>query len=104
VTGSPIDRARVLHVAKLASLLLSDAEADAMALELARIVDYVATLEALDTSDVPPTTYLSEGSALRPDEVRPGLTHEEALSGAPRTAAGGFAVPLFLDAPGRETR
>jgi aspartyl-tRNA(Asn)/glutamyl-tRNA(Gln) amidotransferase subunit C len=96
-----IDRARVLHMAKLSSLSLSDPEVDAMARELSRIAEYVAKLDELDTREVPPTTHLSGGSALRADEPHPGLSHEDALAGAPRTARGGFAVPLFLDAPMR---
>jgi aspartyl-tRNA(Asn)/glutamyl-tRNA(Gln) amidotransferase subunit C len=98
---SVIDRARVLHVAKLASLSLQDDEVDAMARELSRIAEYVAKLAELDTKDVVPTTSLSGTQALRADEVHAGLSHEEALSGAPRTAAEGFAVPLFLDPRGR---
>jgi aspartyl-tRNA(Asn)/glutamyl-tRNA(Gln) amidotransferase subunit C len=101
---SVIDRARVLHVAKLASLSLDEAEVDAMARELSRIADYVAKLGELDTHDVPPTTSLSGAHALRRDEVRPGLSHDEALSGAPETAAEGFAVPLFLDPRGRAAK
>lgn len=98
---SVIDRARVLHVAKLASLSLRDDEVDRVASELSRIAEYVAKLGELDTKDVAPTANLSGAQALRADEVRPGLSHEEALSGAPRTAAEGFAVPLFLDPRGR---
>jgi aspartyl-tRNA(Asn)/glutamyl-tRNA(Gln) amidotransferase subunit C len=96
-----IDRARVLHVAKLAQLSLDDAEAEAMAGELSRIVLYVAQLDELDTQDVPPTTHLSPHTPLRPDEPVPSLSHEDAMANAPRTSAGGFAVPHFLDAPGR---
>ncbi len=33
----------------------------------------------------------------RPDVVRPGLTAEEALSGAPDVAQGRFSVPRILD-------
>jgi aspartyl-tRNA(Asn)/glutamyl-tRNA(Gln) amidotransferase subunit C len=95
----PIDRARVLHVAKLAQVSLSDSEADAMARELSRIVGFVAQLDELDTSAVPPTTHLSVGAPRRKDEPAACLSHEEAMANAPETAAGGFAVPLFLDAP-----
>lgn len=96
-----IDRARVLHVAKLAQVSLTDAEADATARELSRIVGYVAQLGELDTSDVPPTTHLSQGAPLRPDLHQEGLSHEDAMANAPETQGGGFAVPVFLDAPGR---
>jgi aspartyl-tRNA(Asn)/glutamyl-tRNA(Gln) amidotransferase subunit C len=99
-----IDKAGVLHVAKLASLSLEEDEVLAMALELSRIVDHVAELEQIDTTDVPPTTSMSKdgADALRPDEPKPGLSHEDALAGAPETSSGGFAVPIFLDAPARE--
>jgi aspartyl-tRNA(Asn)/glutamyl-tRNA(Gln) amidotransferase subunit C len=92
-----IDRATVLHVAKLASLSLDDADADAMARELSRIAEYVDKLGELDLAGVPPTLGLSTGSHLRPDQAAPGLSHEDALTGAPETATGGFAVPLFLE-------
>jgi aspartyl-tRNA(Asn)/glutamyl-tRNA(Gln) amidotransferase subunit C len=104
-----IDRAHVEHVARLASLSLEPAEVDTMVSELGRIVAYVEKLGELDTGDIPPTTGgyppnpratgLSSATALRADEVRPCLSHAEALDQAPRAASGGFAVPRFLDAP-----
>jgi aspartyl-tRNA(Asn)/glutamyl-tRNA(Gln) amidotransferase subunit C len=93
-----VDRARVAHVASLASLSLSEDEIGKMVVELGRIVAYVEQLGALDTEGVVPTTSLSSGrDALRPDRVLPGLSHDEALAGAPRALSGGFAVPLFLE-------
>jgi aspartyl-tRNA(Asn)/glutamyl-tRNA(Gln) amidotransferase subunit C len=93
-----LDRALVLHVAKLASLSLSEEEADRFAGELADIVAHVEQLDAIDTRDVPPTAYvLIERMPLREDEVKPGLSHDEALSQAPQVEAGGFAVPAFLE-------
>ena len=53
MSAPTVDRALVLHVAKLASLSLSDAEADRLTHELASIVAYVEQLEELDTSDTP---------------------------------------------------
>ncbi len=93
-----LDRTLVQHVAKLASLSLSEEEADRFAGELARIVAHVEQLDALDTRDVPPTTYvLVERLPLRDDEVQPCLSHDEALSQAPQIEAGGFAVPTFVE-------
>jgi len=94
-----IDRARVEHVARLASLSLDAPEVDAMVAELGRILEYVEKLGEVDTDDVPPMTGLSAGTTLRPDEVQPGLSQAEALGQAPRPSSGGFAVPRFLDAP-----
>jgi aspartyl-tRNA(Asn)/glutamyl-tRNA(Gln) amidotransferase subunit C len=98
MAGPAIDRALVLHVAKLASLSLSDSEADRLAGELAKIVGYVAQLDALDTRDVPPTAHVQiDRTPWRQDEPRPGLSHEDALAQAPRVEGDGFAVPAFVE-------
>jgi aspartyl-tRNA(Asn)/glutamyl-tRNA(Gln) amidotransferase subunit C len=97
-TRPPIDRARIEHVAKLANLSLDDAAADKLAHELDAILRYVEELGTLDTKDVPPTANVQlDASAWRNDEVQPCLTHEEALSQAPRSSEGGFAVPAFVE-------
>jgi aspartyl-tRNA(Asn)/glutamyl-tRNA(Gln) amidotransferase subunit C len=97
-TAPKIDREVVLHVAKLASLSLSEAEVDRFAVELARIVAHVERLEALDTRDVPPTAHVQvERMPLRADALTPCLSHDEALSQAPEVEADGFAVPAFLE-------
>jgi aspartyl-tRNA(Asn)/glutamyl-tRNA(Gln) amidotransferase subunit C len=91
---------RVRRVAKLAALSLDDAEAEALAGDLDRILAYFAELDALDTTDVPPTTDVhATRGAWRPDELVPGLDHAEALAAAPSVEDGGFAVPAFLDVP-----
>jgi aspartyl-tRNA(Asn)/glutamyl-tRNA(Gln) amidotransferase subunit C len=93
-----VDRKLVLHVAKLASLSLSDAEVDRFAGELARIVGYVEQLDAVDTRDVPPTAHVQlDRMPLRPDEARPCLPRDEALAAAPQVDADGFAVPTFVE-------
>jgi len=93
-----IDRDVVLHVAKLASLSLSDGEVDRFAAELERIVAHVEQLDALDTRDVPATAHVQlESAPWREDVVRPGLSREAALSQAPRVESGGFAVPPFVE-------
>jgi aspartyl-tRNA(Asn)/glutamyl-tRNA(Gln) amidotransferase subunit C len=98
MAGPTIDGALVRHVAKLASLSLSDDEAARFAGELAKIVEYFAQLDALDTAGVAPTAHvLLDRMPLRPDEPRPGLTHEEALAQAPSREGEGFAVPAFVD-------
>jgi aspartyl-tRNA(Asn)/glutamyl-tRNA(Gln) amidotransferase subunit C len=97
-TNPKIDRSVVLHVAKLASLSLSDAEADRFAGELARIVAHVEQLDAVDTRDVPPTAQVQiDRMPLREDKVKPGLSREEALAEAPAVDGDGFAVPSFLE-------
>ncbi len=93
-----LPRDLVLHLAKLASLSLSDDEADRLTSDLARIAAYVEQLDSLDTEGVPPTAHVRlERMPLRQDAVAPGLSHDEALSQAPRSEDGGFAVPAFVE-------
>lgn len=98
MTPGNIDRKLVLHVAKLASLSLSDAEVDRFAAELARIVGYVEQLAQVDTRDVAPTAHVQlDRMPLRADELHPCLPRAEALAAAPQVEADGFAVPTFVE-------
>lgn len=98
MSSPKVDRALVQHVAKLSSLSIGDAEADRLALELGKIVQYVAQLEELDVSSVPPTAHVQiERMPLRADELKPCLRREEALAGAPRVENDGFAVTSFVE-------
>jgi aspartyl-tRNA(Asn)/glutamyl-tRNA(Gln) amidotransferase subunit C len=93
-----ITRDDVLHVAKLAKLHLEPDEVEVMIRDLGNILDYVAQLSKLDTTDVPPTAHVAvESAPLRSDVVRPVLTTEVTLAEAPRHTADGFAVPAFMD-------
>jgi aspartyl-tRNA(Asn)/glutamyl-tRNA(Gln) amidotransferase subunit C len=93
-----VDRSLVLKVARLAALSLDDAEADRLAKDLGQIVSYVEQLDSLDTRDVQPTAHVRlERAPFRPDDPRPCLSSEEALSQAPRVEQGGFAVPTFVE-------
>ncbi len=89
---------QVRHVARLACLQLSDAEAEALTSDLASILEYVASLDRLDVSGVEPTSHVGQlGLALRPDVLVPSLAREMFLAAAPETEDGGFAVPKVLD-------
>jgi aspartyl-tRNA(Asn)/glutamyl-tRNA(Gln) amidotransferase subunit C len=93
-----ISRQDVLHVAQLARLELGDDEVERMIRDLGGILDYVAQLGELDTSQVPATAQIAvEGAPLRADEPARGLSADEALAEAPRTSDGSFAVPAFVD-------
>jgi aspartyl-tRNA(Asn)/glutamyl-tRNA(Gln) amidotransferase subunit C len=89
-----IDRAQVLHVARLARLELTEDEVERMAGELAKILDHIDKISELDLEGVPPTSHVVDvGSALRPDEPRPSLPRDAALGAAPDSADDGFRVP-----------
>ena len=89
-----IDRAEVLHVARLARLKLTDEEVDRMAAELSSILGHIDTITQLDLDDVEPTSHIvTVDNPLREDIPGPCLPHEVALDQAPATQDGGFLVP-----------
>jgi aspartyl-tRNA(Asn)/glutamyl-tRNA(Gln) amidotransferase subunit C len=89
-----LDRAQVLHVARLARLELSDAEVDRMAVELSKVLDHIEKIRELDLEGVPPTSHVVDVvNALRADEPAPSLPVEVALQSAPEPLEGGFGVP-----------
>src|SRR3954466_11543679 len=89
-----IDREQVLHVARLARLELTEDEVSRMTGELSAILDHIEKISTLDLDGVPPTTHVVDvPNALRPDEPRPSLPREVALSNAPAVDDDGFSVP-----------
>jgi aspartyl-tRNA(Asn)/glutamyl-tRNA(Gln) amidotransferase subunit C len=89
-----LDRAQVLHVARLARLELTDAEVERMASELSKVLDHIEKIRELDLDGVPPTSHVVDVvNALRPDEPQPSLPAEVALAQAPEPLSGGFGVP-----------
>jgi len=89
-----IDRAQVLHVARLARLDLTDDEVGTMSRELSAVLDHIEKIGELDLDDVPATSHVVDVvNALRPDEPRPSLPREQALANAPEVVDDGFGVP-----------
>ena len=84
-------------MARLARLSFSDAELDRLASHLSAVLDHAADVEALDVSDVEPTSHpIPFSNVMRADELRPSLPRDEVLAQAPATADGQFRVPPIL--------
>ncbi|PSP30884.1 Asp-tRNA(Asn)/Glu-tRNA(Gln) amidotransferase GatCAB subunit C [Halobacteriales archaeon QH_10_67_22] len=84
-----VDPEEVQHVADLARVDLAETEVDRFAEQFA---DILASFEALD--EVPEVEREEElANVMRPDEVRDGLSQEEALRNAPETEDGYFKGP-----------
>lgn len=89
-----IDRAQVLHVAKLARLDLTDDEVGAMSRELSAVLDHIEKIGELQLDDVAATSHVVDVvNALRPDEPVASLPRELALANAPEVVDDGFGVP-----------
>lgn len=100
----------VNYVADLANLELTDQERQRMVKDLDSILNYIARLNELDTSNVPPMAQVfSDVSAAvsesaqgpnrswREDELRPCLPHGEVLANAPVKDADFFKVPKVIE-------
>jgi aspartyl-tRNA(Asn)/glutamyl-tRNA(Gln) amidotransferase subunit C len=89
-----ISEEEVRHVANLARLGLTDAEVKKMSGQLGAILDSIEQIGELDLEGVPPTSNaLDLTHVLRPDEPRKCLPQDVALSTAPDSVDGLFAVP-----------
>jgi len=94
-----ITREEVAYTAKLARLELTEAELVRFGNDLARISSYVDQLAEVHDSaaEASPVLPLIKGAeALRDDIIRPSLSREAALSGAPEPEDGFFRVPKVI--------
>ena len=88
----------VKYVAHLARLALTPEEGKKLGAQLGEILAYIEKLKELDVSQVEPMAHaVPLVNVTRPDEVRPGLSHDEALINAPATANGLFLVPKIVE-------
>jgi aspartyl-tRNA(Asn)/glutamyl-tRNA(Gln) amidotransferase subunit C len=93
-----IDRATVEHVAALARLGLTEEEVQRLTGQLSAILEAVGTLQAVDTSAIPPTaSILDLQDVMREDELRPGLSSEEVLQNAPERERDFFRVRAVFE-------
>jgi aspartyl-tRNA(Asn)/glutamyl-tRNA(Gln) amidotransferase subunit C len=93
-----IDRQAVDHVARLARLALNQSELERMMGELTQILEHAEKIQELDLDAVEPTSHsLPVRNVMRPDEVRPGLSQQEALANAPEAEDGRFKVPRIIE-------
>ena len=101
----------VSYVADLAHLELTPEERSRMLKDLNSILTYVERLNQLDTSNVEPMAQVASrygvsrdvtpgeafAYAMRPDELRPCLPHDEAMENAPQTDGTFFKVPKVIE-------
>jgi aspartyl-tRNA(Asn)/glutamyl-tRNA(Gln) amidotransferase subunit C len=92
-----ISRDEVAHLARLARLAVTGDELDMFAGQLDVILQAVASVNEVAADDIPPTSHaVPLTNVFREDVVRPGLTQQQALAGAPAAEDGRFRVPRIL--------
>jgi aspartyl-tRNA(Asn)/glutamyl-tRNA(Gln) amidotransferase subunit C len=88
----------IRYVARLARMALSPEEEQQLGAQLGNILGYIEKLKNADVSNVEPTAHAFPLiNVTRPDEARPSLSNDEALSNAPAKANGLFMVPKIVE-------
>ncbi|MGD8428170.1 MAG: Asp-tRNA(Asn)/Glu-tRNA(Gln) amidotransferase subunit GatC [Balneolaceae bacterium] len=88
----------VNYVADLARLQLTDEETESLVHDLNQILDYMNTLEEIDTSNVAPLEHVIDLEyRLRDDKAKEPLSHEDALKNAPDADSDYFRVPRVIE-------
>jgi aspartyl-tRNA(Asn)/glutamyl-tRNA(Gln) amidotransferase subunit C len=92
-----ITREDVIHVADLARLDVTEGLIDKFAEQLGTILEYMDTLESVDTKGVGPTSHaISMTNAFREDDEEQHFDRDSALANAPDKADGNFIVPKVV--------
>lgn len=92
-----INREQLLKLAALARLRLDESEIAPFQKDIAEMLDYVKTLEQVDTTAVDLAEAADQPNVLREDIVQPSLPVEEALKNAPERVDNFFNVPKVVD-------
>ena len=86
------------YVGILAKLELSYEEKEQAKKDMANMLDYIDTLNELDTSGVEPMSHVFPvNNVFREDVVTNGDDREEILANAPEAKEGAFVVPKTFD-------
>ncbi|MGA2088028.1 MAG: Asp-tRNA(Asn)/Glu-tRNA(Gln) amidotransferase subunit GatC [Stellaceae bacterium] len=93
-----LDKATVARIADLARIKLPEAERDAIAVELSKILDWIEQLNQVPTDGVEPMASVAHMKLpMREDKVTDGDCRDKILQNAPQAANGFFAVPKVVE-------
>lgn len=88
----------VKRIARLARIETSDAEVQAMQIQLNSIFDLIATMQAVDTTGIAPMAHAQEVyQRLRDDAVTESDRHAAFQSVAPAVENGLYLVPKVIE-------
>jgi aspartyl-tRNA(Asn)/glutamyl-tRNA(Gln) amidotransferase subunit C len=93
-----LDRSDVVSIAHLARLAIAEDDIPVYARNLSSILDLVAQMNAVDTSDVEPMAHpLDMAQRLREDEVTETDQRDKFQAIAPSVEAGLYLVPKVIE-------
>lgn len=86
------------HIAHLSKLEFVGEDKISIKADLDKIIDFMSTLNELNTENVEPLIFMSdEINRLRDDVPIVTISHEEALRNAPKKDSDYFRIPKVLD-------
>jgi aspartyl-tRNA(Asn)/glutamyl-tRNA(Gln) amidotransferase subunit C len=92
-----ITKEDIVYVANLARLEVGEKDIETFAGQLGEVLEYVNTLNRVDTEGVPPTSHaISLTNAFREDIETGHLDRDKALGNAPEREDGSFLVPKVV--------
>ncbi len=94
-----ISRDEILHLAKLASLTLNEAEIEKLTSQFGQTLDYIKNLEELDTEQVKPTNSVVDLSNVTFEDGTQNarkLTKDEVFQNIKNAKKDGFAVERIM--------
>ncbi|MCK9227680.1 MAG: Asp-tRNA(Asn)/Glu-tRNA(Gln) amidotransferase subunit GatC [Syntrophorhabdaceae bacterium] len=93
-----ITKETVEYVAHLARLELSPDEVEAYTGQIDKVLEYMESLNSLNTDNVEPTNHpVPVACVMREDAVKPSFTAEESVGNAPRRVDTFFRVPPIME-------
>ena len=93
-----VDEATVRRIARLARIKVTDAEAKGLEKELSGILDWVAQLDEVDTTNVEPMTrVVAQDMKKRADTVTDGEIAGDVTRNAPMREDNFFVVPKVVE-------
>jgi len=93
-----LDKATVARIANLARIKLPEAEREAIAGELSKILAWIEQLNQVPTDGVEPMASVAHMKLpMREDKVTDGDCRDKILQNAPQAANGFFAVPKVVE-------
>lgn len=95
-----VDDKLIDRLSNLTKLEFEASEKEAIKKDLTRVLDFVETLNEVDTEGVEPLIYVNpEVNVYRADEVTEELDQKDALKNAPNHDSFYFKVPKVIDNP-----
>ena len=93
-----ISKEEIIHIAKLASLNLSDEEIEGYAKDMTEILGFADMINSVDTDQIKETIAANENcNVFRKDEVIPSMDRDNLLQNAPSKDEGMFRIPKVIN-------